>query len=97
MEADIRAAGGELVGIYYETTMGGEAKTPAGVSAEMDAFGWAGGWRASDADGTLWNAGGGFLIPAYPWEFIVETSTMRMVAITSLGGELDILGALSEI
>ena len=58
-------------------------------------------WRASDAEEILWNAtdaaGTGYLVPAFPWEFIIETSTMKMVAITTTGSELDILAELAKI
>jgi hypothetical protein len=89
------------VGIYYKRTQSGGVKTPAEVSAVLDGYGWTSSWRASDADETLWYAtdaiGTGYLIPAFPWEFIIETSTMKMVAITSIGSQLNILAELAKI
>jgi len=75
-EAEIRSHHAELVGVYYGDGFG-TPLSPQEVSAQMDAYGWDAGWRISDDEWVLWTSG---LFAATPSVFIVETSTMEVVA-----------------
>ena len=67
------------MGIYYESIHTGEPQTIAKVSDIMDEYGWSGGWRILDSK-KIYSAQ---LVNDYPSTFIVDTATMRMIALTN--------------
>ena len=67
------------MGIYYKSTHTGEPKTIAEVSAVMDKYGWSGGWRILDSKKIYSD----HLVNDYPSTFIVDTATMKMIALTN--------------
>jgi hypothetical protein len=76
--ADIQAAHGELVGVYYHDAYG-TPMTPEETALKMDSLGWDGeGYRISDENGELYAAHN--LWPGAPGVFVVDTSTMEVVA-----------------
>ena len=88
MEA-IHAAHGEVVGIYYNDAYGAPM-TAEQTAAKMDSLNWNGeGYRISDENGELWDAHN--LWPYAPGVFVVDTSTMEVVASEASGVPLNLV------
>lgn len=68
------------------------------VSALLDSYGWTGGWRIEDdAAGTIWNGGcPDCLFQSPPIVFVLETATMRIVALNPIGVE-DVIDVVTNI
>jgi hypothetical protein len=106
LESQINGLGGELVGLYY-ADLYGAGKTVSAVSDVMDGDGWTGGWRITDsAAQTIYVAENpanpgvqDYLFSVTPNVFIVDTTTMKIVA-AELGGApatLDVISVLQSM
>ncbi len=103
-EDQVVASNGELVGLYWEDMIDYDNKPLEEVDAKMDTLGWSGGWRiqedaARSISSTLDSAP--HLFDYLPFVFIVDTSTMKIVASDSGDAlnpiDVDILGVVGEI
>jgi len=83
LEEIIHDAHGELVGLYWEEMVEYANQPLEDVSAHLDAYGWGGGYRiqedaAQSISSTLDSPP--YLFEYLPFVFIVDTSTMAIVA-----------------
>ena len=83
----IREANGELIALFYFDVVNEMKQSCEETSEMMDEFGWRGGWRIEDTDemdifysyGTGGDVESRFL-RRFPITYIIETSTMKVVA-----------------
>ena len=68
------------------------------LSALLDSYGWAGGWRITDdGDSTIWNGGcPDCLFRDPPIVFVLETASMRIVTLNPISVE-DVLEIVEDI
>ena len=102
MEDQIRGAHGELVGLYYQNMQLGYISVSE-VSDIIDNHGWEGGWRIQDTSDSAigWGCSiyDGELFDSLPTVFIVQTSSMKIVAAetTGAGEQLDVLAEVQDL